>query len=341
VKRLAIVSALLLALSLVGVASATPPTPSSGAIWGHGVVEYRWMSGNEPPGWIRGAINAAAQNAHESSQADSPDFRFDSGGSGWIGYTGDIPSSYAVGYAIRNPPDSFGIRLRPHGYQLDWGTLRWCQFYDSPPNGCYDAEMITLHEFGHVLTLGHIDEDTVTDWLDTVMHASPKTKAKAGWNAHAYGRCDVARLQLRYEAASPSERISTCLELGTDLSISASPGTTVAYGASVTLSATLRIENTTKADNLAGEGLSGRSVWLQRRAIGGSTWVDVGQMSGQPEAGRYGRSVNVTAPFDYRVRFTATSNEGLGDATSNTLRISVDDPCVSSSTNGSINAPTC
>ena len=38
---------------------------------------------------------------------------------------------------------------------LDWGTLKWCQAYASPPNGCYDAETIALDEFGHVEGLNH------------------------------------------------------------------------------------------------------------------------------------------------------------------------------------------
>ena len=32
----------------------------------------------------------------------------------------------------------------------------------SPPTGCYDAEMIALHEFGHVQTLDHPDDADVT-----------------------------------------------------------------------------------------------------------------------------------------------------------------------------------
>jgi hypothetical protein len=240
-------------------------------------------------------------------------------------------------------PNSFGIRLRPHGYQLDWGTLRWCQFYDTPPTGCYDAELITLHEFGHVLTLGHIDESTVTDWLDTVMHASPKTRAKQGWNEHAFGRCDVARLQARYEAASPSAPISTCLDLGTDLRLSASGGTTVDYGATLSFSALLEIDSGAEYPALAGDPLSGRIVYLQRRPVGGSSWSDVGQMSPQSaNPGRYVRSQAIFSAQEYRAWFSAPGNEGIGGAASGILRISVGDPCVNSAaTSRSINSPTC
>ncbi len=337
----ALVASALLSVSLASPAGATPPTPASGAVWETGQLKYRWLSGSEPPTWMRNAIHAAAQDATVSTMAGTPAFNYDSAGAGWIAYTGDIPTDYAVGYAVRNVPTSFGIRLRPQGYALDWGRLRWCQFYDSPPSGCYDAELIMLHEIGHVLTLGHIDESTVTDWTDTIMHAAPKTKAKIGWNAHEFGRCDAARLQLRYGAESPGERISRCLDIGTELGLSASPGTFIDYGSNVTLLASLRIDPYSPAEILAGDPLSGRTVWLQRRPVGGSAWADLVQMSGSAEAGRYFRTLNVTSPFEYRARFAASSNEGLGDATSGVVRISVDDPCVSSGDGHSLNSPTC
>lgn len=340
---LATVAGALLAVLLTVPAAATPPTPASGTIWDVGNIRYRWQSGSEPPAWIRPVIHAAARNASYSTRARTPEFSYDSGGTGWIGYTADIPSSYAVGYATRSLPDSFGIRLRPQGYQLDWGTLRWCQFYESPPNGCYDAELITLHEFGHVLTLGHIDETTVTDWLDTIMHAAPKTRAKVGWNEHQFGRCDVARLQVRYEFASPSTLGSTCLDLATGLSLSALPSGSVDYGSTVNFVAALEIDQGAEYAALAGDPLAGRTVWLQRRPIGGSAWTDLSQMTAQSASpGRYGRALAVYGSFEYRASFAAPGNEGLRGSTSGILRIYVGDPCVNTDeASSAINVPTC
>lgn len=344
-RVLPVVLAVLLSL-LTGAGStlATPPTPASGSKWAQNqAVDYRWKGGSEPPAWMRGAMNAAAADVKQSSASKTPVFAHDANAASWIAYTSDIPTSYAVGYAIRNVPDSFSIRLRPQGYVLDWGRLRWCQYYDNPPKGCYDAEMITLHEFGHVLTLGHIDESTVTAWTDTIMHASPKTKAKAGWNAHEYGRCDVARLQIRYEPRSASTPISTCLDLGTDLFLSASPSGSVAYGSGVTMTATLRIDSDAVYASLAGDALAGRTVWLQRRAVNGSTWTDLVQLTSQSSnPGRYSRSITVTGTYDYRARFATPSNEGLTGSASAILRIAVGDPCVNSGVMSvGINAPTC
>ena len=335
-------TAVVLLSSVVGPAAATSPTPASGTMFGQGqLVEFEWGAGVEPPTWLRSAINSAAQAAGQSALARTPIFAYRAGSNSSIKYTANIPTSYAIGYANRNAPHSFTIRLRPHGYVLDWGTLRWCQFYASPPNGCYDAEMITLHEFGHILTLDHADESEVTEWTDTVMHASPKTKAKAGWNAHDLGRCDIARLQLRYELHTSSSLVSTCLSLGTATTL-ATPASSVAHGTSVALSATLSISTAAGQGSLAGDPLSNRIVWLQRRAPGATSWTNLVQLDPQSGAGGYSKSLVVTATYDYRARFVSPSYEGLENSSSAVVRVKVIDPCVNShDDNDTINAPTC
>ena len=96
-------------------------------------------------------------------------------------------------------------------------------------------EMVTLHEFGHAQTLNHVDEADVDSYTDTVMHATGlRSKAKVGWNQHVFGRCDVARLQIRYEPLTTSTPISTCLDLPTDLTLSPGSGS-VGYASAVTL----------------------------------------------------------------------------------------------------------
>ena len=132
----------------------------------------------------------------------------------------------AIGCAISGAPSSFTLRLRPQGWSFDWGNLRWCQFYDTPwPDGCFDVEMITLHEFGHVQGLGHIDDapdpGTAADWLDSIMHGVSRAKNKSGWNAHAFGPCDVASLQAAYRPETSSTLISTCHDLATTATVSA------------------------------------------------------------------------------------------------------------------------
>ena len=322
----------LAAVALAGSGAAqvlgTSPTPASGTTWNPNQrVEYRWRAGDEPPTWLRPAINAAAADSNDSRESRAAFLTYDGDGNSWVGYTSDLPTNWAVGYTTRNVPNAFTVRLRPQGYPLDWGTLRWCQFYDDPPTGCYDAEMITLHEFGHAQTLGHVDEANVTNWTDSVMHASPKTKAKAGWNDHEYGPCDVARLQIRYEPLTASTRYSTCLDLETELSLSTSATSAPFYGA-VTLTARLKVSDEAIYPNLASDPLAGRRVNLQRRPAGHTAWTTVGELdpvSGDP--GRYSTLVTINAVYDWRAVFSTPASEGLRGAASQPVRVSLSYDC--------------
>jgi hypothetical protein len=324
-KRIA--AALAASLMILGLSggevSATAPTPAEGQVWSQNQrVTYRWHEGDEPPSWMRAAINAAANDSNDSRDAKAAVLSQSDSAASWIGYTGDIPTTWAIGYTIRNVPTSFTMRLRPQGYPLDWGTLRWCQAYDTPPTGCFDAEMIALHEFGHVQTLDHPDDADVTNWTDTVMHWAPKTKAKAGWNQHDFGRCDVARLQIRYEPLTSSTRISTCLDLNTDLSLSSSLSS-IASGSAVALTARLKIVDSAMWPLLASEPLSSRTINVQRRALGSTTWSSFGQMAALDDNGRYTKTFTPTDTYDYRVIFNSPANEGLEGDTSLVVRVSV------------------
>jgi hypothetical protein len=324
-RRLRPTIALGLVLSLVTahVGLADTPTPASGPTWAaNQSVPYRWKSGIEPPNWLRPAINAAAQDSNNTRASRAAVFSYEAGATSWIGYTADIPTTYAVGYAVRNVPDSYNIRLRPHGTVLDWGTLKWCQFYDNPPNGCYDAELITLHEFGHVQTLGHVDESLGEPWLDSIMHAGPRTKAKIGWNEHRFGRCDVARLQIRYRALNASTPYSTCLSLDTSLTLSTST-TSVDYQGLVTFTANLSVSDSVSYARLQGEPLSGRTVLLQRRTPGTTSWTTHAQMAGTSTAGRYVYSITAATTYEWRARFARPDTEGLLAASSSVVKVSV------------------
>jgi hypothetical protein len=325
----ALVGLLAAATQVSGSAQAAVPTPASGATWEpNQQVGYRWKDGSEPPAWIRGAINAAAQDSNASRRARAAILSHDSDAASWVAYTPDVPSTYAIGYATRNVPTSFTVRLRPHGFVLDWGTLKWCQFYDNPPNGCYDAEMVTLHEFGHVQTLGHVDESQV-EWLDSVMHAAVHSKAKVGWSMHEFGRCDVARLQIRYEPLDTATPISTCLSLPTSLTLAASTSS-VAYGGYVTFTATLRIHADAQYAKLAGDALARRSVLLQRRPVGTTSWTTVDTLAPTSDgSGRYVRTVRMTASYEWRAKFVTPTDEGLDGSASAPLRVSVVEDCTS------------
>jgi hypothetical protein len=312
-------------------AVASLPTPASGGTWAQNqLVEYRWKEGAEPPAWAKAAMNAAAYDSHASSKAKAAIFAQRDASSSWLAYTDDLPTSWAIGYTVRSV-NAFSIRLRPHGTQLDWGTLRWCQFYDDPPNGCYDAEMVTLHEFGHAQTLDHVDEANIDSYTDSVMHASGlHSKAKLGWNMHDFGRCDVARLQIRYEALTPTTPYSTCLELPTDLALSTS-ASSVGYNAAVTFTARLKVADDAAYASLASDPIAGRSVVLQRRLPGSSTWSSVLEIPALAnDAGRYVKTLSLTATYEWRATFASPPGEGLDGSSSAIVKITVTGACPTS-----------
>ena len=326
-KRLAaFVAALLTLATLAQPVSAALPTPASGVTWNpNQLIKYRWKEGSEPPAWAKVAIKAAGQDSNDSRAAKAAVFDYEASGPAWVGYTDDMPSNWAIGYTTRDIPGKFTIRMRPHGTALDWGTLKWCEFYDGePPNGCYDLEMVTLHEFGHAQTLGHVVDADLDAYTDSVMHTEAlHSKPRVGWNQHAFGRCDVARLQIRYEPLNTSTPISTCLSLRTSLTLTSST-TSIPAGSGVQFTARLKIAGDEEYANLAGRALTERRVVLQRRALGATAWSNFADLTSVADGtGRYVKTLTLTSTYEYRALFASPSDEGLGGSSSSVSRISV------------------
>jgi hypothetical protein len=321
---LAIALAATLALAAaVQPVGATSVTPISRLDWApNQELPFRWREDGTPPAWMRTAIQAAAQDSTASRGARAGVLIQRDGAVSWVAYTAELPDASALAFASRRVPDSFKIWLRPQGYVFDWGNLRWCQFYAKPPDGCIDAEMVALHEFGHVHGLGHIeDAPDPGDWLDSIMHTISRGKPKVGWDAHAYGRCDVAALQTRYELLTPATRVSSCLSLATDLAFGASASTIIS-GSTVTFTAVLRIADDVAYSRLASDPLVGRSVLLQRRLPGASQWTTHATMLDSTAAGSYRLTVAPTTAYEWRARLNQP-DEGLLAASSAMLKVTV------------------
>lgn len=326
--RTIVASVALIATSLgAPAAGATPLTPISKIDWEQNQrVPFEWRSDGVPPAWMRNAILDAAVGSNASRGSRAALLEHEAGSESWVAYTDVLPTASALAYASRRAPSSFKVWLRPQGYVFDWGTLRWCQFYTSAPDGCFDAEMVALHEFGHVQGLGH--NEAAADegaWLDTVMHVVTRTKPKKGWNQHAYGPCDVAALQTRYELLTPSTKVAHCLSLATTLTLGASASAIIA-GSAVTFTATLRIADDVTYPRLASDPLSGRSVALQRRVVGGSTWTTQAVMSGTSTAGMYRTTVSPSATYEWRALLSQPDEGLLGDG-SPMLKVTVSGGC--------------
>jgi len=282
---------------------------------------FSWRSGSVPASNYQTAIKAAAADASATRGSQAATFSYVAGASNLIGYgVGATCGVTGIACFTRNPPTSFTMWMREQGHRFDWGSLRWCQAYTTWPNGCFDVENIMLDEFGHVEILNHHSNYTSgSDYLDAVVQTKSRAKPEAGWNAHAFGRCDVASLQLQYDMQSWGAKYSTCLDLATTLALGANAGY-VRYGGTVTLTATLKVANNTAYSRLAQNPVSLRTVTLQRRPPGG-TWTTVGTMSNGSTSGTYTRAVQLTAHTEFRALFAIPSNEGLRAATSPTVTV--------------------
>ena len=319
--------ALVLALVGSGVVTAHAPDPLlGGALFAQDQrVLFKWRSGDVPPPAIATAIREAAADVSASRASRAATFAYDSAGTSLIGYGPDATCGVngIACFDRRNAPVSFTMWLRENGRSFDWGVLRWCQIYDVAPNGCYDAETVALDEFGHVEGLAHhINRSDDSDYRDAVVQTFSRTKPRDGWDMHVFGRCDVATLQREYDVSNSAAPLSTCLDLDTGLTLQAS-ATSTTYGRSVTLTSTLKIIDRDAYGRLGGNWLSQRTVRLQRRTAGSTTWSSLATMTPTGSAGTYAATTTISTTFEYRAVYSTPSAEGLNGDTSPTVKVTM------------------
>ena len=274
-------------------------------------LEFDWRTGAVPPAAMRTAIKAAADDVGDTRASRAATFVYDTTGTNPIGYGTGTCGVNGLACFTRDAPDGFTMWFREQGRVFDWGTLKWCQMYTNPPNGCYDVETVALDEFGHVEGLGHhanfADE---RDYTDAVVQTFSRTKPREGWNMHVLGVCDVAMLQIRYDIPGASSLYSTCLAISTVMTLSKS-ASSVPYGGTVTFTALLKVVSDSDYGRLSGNPVSQRTVRLQRRAPGTATWSNVATMSPTSPTGSYVVSMRLYSSAEFRAVFTTPSNEGL------------------------------
>jgi hypothetical protein len=274
-------------------------------------LEYDWRTGAVPPAAMRTAINAAAGDVAETRASRAATFAYDTAGTSPIGYGSGTCGVNGLACFTRDAPNGFTMWFREQGRVFDWGTLKWCQMYTNPPNGCYDVETVALDEFGHVEGLGHHDNFADdSDYTDAVVQTFSRTRPREGYNMHVLGVCDIAMLQVRYDIPGASSPYSTCLDLATVMTMTRSAAS-VPYGGSVTFTALLKVVSDTDYGRLSGNPVSGRAVRLQRRPPGATTWTNVATMTPTSPTGSYVLAMRLYSSAEFRAVFSAPSSEGL------------------------------
>ena len=325
-RAAALAVVLLLAVAtLVPAVAATPDPILGGGLYAQNrLLQYVWSSAGTPPAAMKTAINAGVDSANRTRLSKAPTFGYASGAGNLVYYGTTVPCGVnALACMRRDSPDWFGVWYRENGHRYDWGTLRWCEMTGSP-NGCFEARNVTLHEFGHVMILDHhVNLPDGSDSLDAVMQTVQPAKPAAGWNVHAYARCDTATLQQQYDVATTATLYSTCLDVPTTLGLGASKPSVTA-GSMVTFTATLRSAG---AGRLSDNPVAGRVLVLQQRTSSG--WADVVVMTSGSSAGTYTTSVTMWASHDYRALFRKPSAEGLRSSSSTAITVAVTAACTS------------
>jgi hypothetical protein len=327
-RAVAVVAVLAVSAVVAGAVSAHGPDPALAgkAFAQNQTLDFAWRPAAVPATVIGTAIKAAAADATATRDSKAATFAYATTGRNLIGYgIGATCGVNGLACFTRDAPNGFTMWLREQGHVFDWGTLKWCQSYKAPPNGCYDAETIALDEFGHIEGLDHhVNEPDDSDYTDAVVQTYSRTKPAAGWNMHAFGPCDTARLQLQYDMVSWSAKYSTCNAVATTLTVLAP--TTVIYGGTATIVATLKVDDDAAFGRLALNPVSARVVSLQTRAPGAATWLAAGTMGLGSTSGTYTKTLTLSSDVQVRAVFRTPSDEGLRASTSAALIIDVG-PC--------------
>lgn len=318
-------TAIVIAAVLPGPVLGHGPDPGLGGTWSaNQTLPWTWAAGQVPPSWLQAAFERATSDSNVTRASRAGVFARQSGAPSTVAY-GEPTGCSSAGIACfsRTLPVSFRIWFRANGYRFDWGTLRWCQGPSGFVDGCFDVENVALDELGHVEGLGHHQNyGDDRDYLDAVVQSVSRSKPAAGWNAHAYGRCDVARLQLLYDRPTTWDPFSTCLSIGSVTTLSPS-STAALLGTDVLMSATVRTATSSSLGALSGDPVSGRTVVLERRFPGAPSWSAVATMAPGEASGTYSATVTIHGTYEWRATLPKPTGEGLNGSASAWVRVSM------------------
>lgn len=174
---------------------------------------------------------------------------------------------------------------------------------------------VALHEAMHnVLNVPNHDSQPTTD---TIMQAESPSTTQAGGMDTSIKRCDLAAAQFEYDVKNNASPYGDCFDhitnagsngLKTKLNL-ASPDLTKCNGQAMTFNGTLTVGlDSTNYGLLSGNILGSRTVYLDRRPIGGS-WTQIASAITNVDTGAYTFSVTYTTSqtWEFKTRFSNAS----------------------------------
>ncbi len=329
--RLGAAAAITVLLATALPVSARTPTPGAarGSFAPDQIVYYHW-GGSPYPLWMTAAAQDSLDTKYRNWNANnshSPRPAY-GGGSAIVYYSraATSPCNPEINYSwlacvTGGRSTSFRLFIRDFANSGKpgwgwWDETRACSRPGQTFALCWYLERALIHEAGHAIPgFGHDDSQTEDD---TVMRSIDPTTSANGGNHFVFQRCDQAALQLLWDVAKYELPYGDCFGstpghgvrgLYTALTASGTSFTScVSTGRAV--AGRLAVKNDANYGPLAGNPLSARTVWFDRKRRTDTTWTSraesaaaTGIESGNNWTRTFTAPVTTGGTYDYRAHF--------------------------------------
>lgn len=320
----------------------TPVANSVGEYGQNTTLLYQFSSSGYPT-WVTTASNGTLTVNWPSSSNNnsaSPQFTQDASGTGRVVYSSSSTSPCSGNTGWLACADNWGtpswhIYIRDLGGAPN-GNWAWYDVSSSCPGGstCFYARRSLIHEAEHV-TLGVGNHDGQGE-TNTVMGASQPSASTTGWNTTTIRQCDESAAQLLYDVRTSSGPYSGCFDHitghGTTGLISTASVGSSSYGgcsgAGVTATGRLAIKTDANYGLLTNNPLTGRTVFFDRRPVGGTWTPNVTSTTATNVSGNnWTKTFSTSSSITYEFRAHYGGETGVDASNQPTFTITWSTPC--------------
>jgi hypothetical protein len=296
--------------------------------------------------WFRTNVEAELETYWDDPVANNSNVpRYDNGGDnsggGTITYTSASasPCTGSTVWIACNPAGGLRafdlyVRAMPSISATTWMWYQrdnTCQdLYDGSPNpndgfpttSCFSVLRVVAHESTHnTLVRAHYDAGLEDE---TIMQSTTPT-AKGSpdfWNRKNFLPCDLAAAQLEYGPADAAGRYADCFAVtpgdgvkGLNSALTVTSGSSYArcWNTSATISGRLALAASAAYEDMRNWPLSGRTIRIDRRPVGATTWTTGSASATATGAGganwKAVLTTSTAGSFEYRATFFTSSSE--------------------------------